>query len=530
VPRLRYENEWYDCRAGESVIDAFLRQGVVIPFSCRNGICHTCLQRCVGGEVPEQAQVGLRPTLRTRGYFLPCKCVPTTDMEIAPPREADLYAPAVVYRKEQVAPDICRVLIEPATSLYYHAGQFINVRRADGLIRSYSLASAPQQDYFLELHVKRVPDGTMSTWIFDELAVNDEIEIQGPQGSCYYAPSAKNQPMLLVATGTGLAPLYGVVRDALLNGHTGPIHLYHGVRDASRLYLHDPLSALLAAHRNLRYVPCVSGPDVPPFAMAGRADTIAFQSHDGLSNWAVYLAGLPAMVHDAAGRARKAGVAEAALHVDPFESATRPILGESESHGGERKRDHAPDPEMWAGLGQGERLKNILVDFYTHVYADPRLAPFFHGITMQRSIEKQYLFLRQIFTGEKVYLGDRPRNAHHWMVISDELFDYREELLMECARHHGLAEHLVRRWRAMENGFRSEIVKSAPWKRVLDGVELPVDGFGETRIDVGSLCDSCGGEVAPGEKVRYHVRLGSIHCARCHSPESARNDGDEARD
>lgn len=517
MPRLNYEGEWYDCRDGESVIDAFLRQGVNVPFSCRNGICHTCLLRCVGGQVPEKAQSGLRPTLRAHGYFLPCKCVPAGDMEIAPPRAADLYTPAVVHKKERVAPDICRLLIEPATPLYYHAGQFINLRRHDGLIRSYSLASAPQKDYFLELHVKRVFRGAMSSWIFDELAADDEVELQGPEGTCYYAPSAKDQPMLLVGTGTGLAPLYGVVRDALLNGHTGPIHLYHGVRHASGLYLHHPLLALLVAHRNLRYVPCVSGPQVPPFAVAGRADAIAFRSHAGLSNWAVYLAGLPAMVWAGVELARKAGATDAAIHADPFESATAGIPTAPGGRGG-RNSDRAPDAEMWAALDAGERLMSILVDFYTRVYADPRLSSFFHGVTMQRSIEKQYLFLRQIFTGERIYLGDRPRNAHHWMVISDELFDYREALLMECARRHGLAERLVQRWRGMEEGFRRDIVKTAPWNRMLDGVALPVDGFGETLIEVGSLCDSCGGEIPPGTKVRYHLRLGSLHCEACHAP------------
>lgn len=174
-----------------------------------------------------------------------------------------------------------------------------------------------------------------------------------------------------------------------------------------------------------------------------------------------------------------------------------------------------PDAEMWQALGEGALLSAVLEDFYGRVYEDERLAPFFHGVTQQRAIEKQFSFLRQIFTGEKVYFGDRPRNAHHWMVISDELFDYRERLMETCLREHGLPEHLIGRWLAMEEGFRADLVKDAPWKRVMGGVELPVEGFGETVMDVGTLCDSCGSEIDAGTPVRYHLRLGTTYCPRC---------------
>jgi hypothetical protein len=97
----------------------------------------------------------------------------------------------VVAEKTALADDVCQLRIESATSLYYHAGQFINLRRADGLTRSYSLASLPMEDGFLELHVKRMPGGAMSQWIHDELAVGDELELQGPHGG---APACLTSP------------------------------------------------------------------------------------------------------------------------------------------------------------------------------------------------------------------------------------------------------------------------------------------------------------------------------------------------
>lgn len=185
---------------------------------------------------------------------------------------------------------------------------------------------------------------------------------------------------------------------------------------------------------------------------------------------------------------------------------------------GELRRRHgdlAPDPELWAVLAKDDLLGRILRDFYDRVYADPRLGHFFEGVTRQRAVEKQYSFLKQIFSGEKCYFGDRPRNAHHWMVISHELFDYREALMETCLRQHGLPPHLIARWRAAEEVFRKQIVKDAPRPRKLGGVELPLDALEDVDVTTGMLCDGCSGEVPPGTRVRYHVRTGRSWCPDC---------------
>jgi truncated hemoglobin YjbI len=184
--------------------------------------------------------------------------------------------------------------------------------------------------------------------------------------------------------------------------------------------------------------------------------------------------------------------------------------------------DYPPaDLELWAALQDGEMLMAVLQDFYDRVFQDPRLSSFFEGVTKQRSIEKQYSFIRQILTGEKLYFGDRPRNAHHWMVISDELFDYRANLMLDCLREHGLAEPMVQRFHEMEEFYRRDIVKSAPIAKMMGEVQLPLEGFEELIMDVGTLCDTCEREVSPGEKVIYHVRIGKIHCADCSSQQLA---------
>jgi truncated hemoglobin YjbI len=179
-----------------------------------------------------------------------------------------------------------------------------------------------------------------------------------------------------------------------------------------------------------------------------------------------------------------------------------------------RGADLDPDPELWAALGGG-KLRAILDDFYALVYADERLRPFFRDVTADWAASKQHVFLKQILTGEDCYFGDRPRNAHHWMVISDELFDHREALLERVMREHGLAEKFVTRWRAIDERFRKQIVKDAPRPKMVRGKPIPFEGYGDLTLEIGTLCDACEGELDAGAEVRYHRRTGKTYCIGC---------------
>jgi NAD(P)H-flavin reductase len=319
MPHIRYAGASYDLAPGENVLDALLRQGVEHVHSCRKGTCLTCVMRCADGDIPPQAQDGLRPALRMQRYFLPCIATPEGDLELVSGDEADLYGRARLIEIERLAPAIVRVRLESATPLYYHPGQFINLRRRDGLMRSYSLASVPRRESFLEIHVKRLKGGQMSAWLNDEARVGDTVDIQGANGSAFYLPGRPDQPMLLVGNGTGLAPLYGIARDALSDGHRGDIRLYHGSRTADGLYLRDALTALAARHDNFSYIPCVSGPAPGQGARAGRAEAAAFTDLPQLPDWRVFLCGYPPMVHAAKRTAYLAGAKLADIHADAFE-------------------------------------------------------------------------------------------------------------------------------------------------------------------------------------------------------------------
>lgn len=307
------------CADGQSVLDALLTAGHEVPYSCKNGTCLTCQMRCHNGAVPEAAQVGIKDTFKVLGFFLPCVCVPTDDLELALPNEADVYGRVVVVGKAYLAPSICQLMLRPATPLYYRAGQFINLRRDDGLMRSYSLASVPHCDEYLQLHVKRLPRGAMSNWIFDDLSVGDSLEFQGPNGNCFYLPGNPDQNLLLIGNGSGLAPLIGIARDALHSGHRGEIRLYHGSRHLSGLYLGNELRRLADQFANFHYLPCTSGDPPPRGCHAGRVEIVALEQASDVANLRIFLCGYPPMVKAARKAFFLAGVDLTQIYADPFE-------------------------------------------------------------------------------------------------------------------------------------------------------------------------------------------------------------------
>ncbi len=317
--RVRFNGKDYLCVSEETVLEALLRQGAEFPHACRQGVCFACLSKAVVGRVPEEAQKGLKETLRHKGYFFPCLCRPVEDLEISGPDERQVYSRAVVIGVERCSRTVCRVFLSPAMPFSYHPGQYITLRRGDGLLRSYSLASVPREDDYLEIHVRRHENGRMSGWIFEELAVGDRLDIQGPSGACFYTPGERVRPLLLIGTGTGLAPLIGIARDALHHGHLGPIYLYHGSRDPDGLYLKEELARMQAAWPNFHYAPCVSGGSAIQGHWRGRVDDIAFAEHPHLRAWRVFVCGAPPMVHAARKRAYLAGAALTDIHGDAFE-------------------------------------------------------------------------------------------------------------------------------------------------------------------------------------------------------------------
>lgn len=321
---VTFDSVRYTLNDQETVLDGLSRHGITLPSSCRSGFCQLCLMKCVSGTVPAESQSGLKRSWREKQYFLSCICKPDNDIEISLPEDqVSPHIVAEVMSKEYLNEHTMCVRLHCLQPFNYQAGQYVHIQHADDptVIRSYSLASLPASDNHLEIHVRRVPHGKMSNWIHDDLAVGQRILISSPQGDCYYGEGHERQGLLLIATGCGLAPLWGVLRDALKHTHSGPIRLFHGGYAPGDLYLDRELLELEELHENFSYYPCVEslgeGANTAKYHQ-GLVQDIALGLYPELKRWQVYICGNPNMVNDTKRRVYLAGAALPDIHIDPF--------------------------------------------------------------------------------------------------------------------------------------------------------------------------------------------------------------------
>jgi NAD(P)H-flavin reductase/ferredoxin len=316
--KLTIENKSYLCRPGETVLDALLRENINIPYACKKGSCHSCMVRSIGVRPPAAAQAGLKATQKQQHHFLACLCHPENDMTIRLPDQSEFYSEGSVLVNSMLNRNTILLILAFKDAFEFKAGQFVNLQRPDGLTRSYSIANIPQQANILEFHIRRLPGGKFGEWLHDELKVGDQIAVSEARGHCFYIPERSAQGVLLVGTGTGLAPLAGILSDALAHGHCGPIHLFHGSRHLEDLYRIDEMRRLAAQHPNFHYTPCISGHNAPLGFAHGRANEVALSSLGDLKGWRVFLCGHPDMVNQTKKMAFLKGAAMADIYADAF--------------------------------------------------------------------------------------------------------------------------------------------------------------------------------------------------------------------
>lgn len=500
---LTFDGKKYALKDGDTALDSMLRGGANLTFSCRKGSCRSCMLEAVSGDPGVESQEKLSQDMRNKNLFLPCVARNLNAVEARIPDLSQWFVKALVAEKNQLSQDVWQLLLEPETALDWRAGQYTGMRNPAGDIRSYSLAGN-MDDYFMEIHIRHYPDGKLSDWVVNDLKIGDMVDIQGPTGTCYYDREMAGKPLLLIGVGTGAAPLIGIAKDALAKGHTAPIEFFHGAASAENLYLADKLAALEREHPNFK-----------PHSVASqdgeklRVVDIAFGERT-LQDHVVFIAGNPNMVEDVRIAAVYHGVKIENIHADPFDTP-----GLYQPRDSEKMKAIKADPEFWAALNDGTLLSTILDEFYTIVFEDPRLAPFFHKVTKKRLVEKQYEFIRDLLTGTRTFFGEKPFASHHWMVISDELFDYREKVFFEVVENYNLPPAVVARWAALHETFRREIVKPAPRGVYRNGVEHSLEGYSAEDITVDTICDGCFEEVRVGDKARMHIRTGELFCAKC---------------
>lgn len=249
MPELHVGERHWSVATGSNLLDALNLAGVAVPYSCRAGSCHACLVRCQG-EVEDQQPDALSPAQRQDGWRLACQCQLSGDLHVEtfdPLRDG---LPARVVGADWLNASVLRLRLQPERGLRYRAGQHL-VLWAGPVARPYSLASLPQDEAFLEFHIDCRQPGEFSD-IARHLQVGDPLrlgELRG--GALQYDPDWQLRPLWLLASGTGLGPLWGVLREALRQDHQGAIRVIHLAHDAGGHYLAEPLAALAAQHPNL---------------------------------------------------------------------------------------------------------------------------------------------------------------------------------------------------------------------------------------------------------------------------------------
>lgn len=295
-----------ECREDQTVLDACLREGIWLPHACTHGTCGTCKAQVLEGDLDlgDASPYALLDSERDEGASLICVAKPKSDVtiegevdaeegvEVHPVRDYN----GTVETLDDVAPNVRRLLIRLSEPLSFNPGQYVQLNLPGGQNRPYSIASTPVNGELIELHIKRTPDGVATDgWIFKDLGVGQHVTLSGPYGRFSFRP-ARTQPILLLASGTGLAPMKSIVRHIAEEGSEHEVVLYHGVPTLDDLYEHRWLEEFAAEHDWFDYRPALSRQEHK--GRIGRVPVLLAEDSPRASGKVAYICGSPEFVAD----------------------------------------------------------------------------------------------------------------------------------------------------------------------------------------------------------------------------------------
>jgi CDP-4-dehydro-6-deoxyglucose reductase, E3 len=324
---LQPANRSFEVQRDEPILSAAIRQGIGLPYGCRDGACGSCKSRLLEGRVIHGAHQlkALSSVEEDAGLMLPCCAAAQTDCVIearSVPGAGEfpvLKMPARVLSLQRATADVTILKLQlPANqNLQYRAGQFIEIILRDGARRSYSMANAAHllgSPPSLELHLRHMPGGKFTDHVFGQMKEKEILRIEGPFGS-FFLREASAKPIVLLAAGTGFAPVKALIEHMQLRAINRPTLLYWGCRTRDGLYLHDWAEATAALMPNLRYVPVLSeNRDADWRGRTGLVHRAVMADLPDLSDYQVYACGAPLMVESA----RADFVAHCGLAADEF--------------------------------------------------------------------------------------------------------------------------------------------------------------------------------------------------------------------
>lgn len=320
---LQPNNITFNARPSQTVLEAAIEAGLAIPYGCRNGACGSCKGKLISGKVihDDYQRSAMTEVELAAGNALFC-CARALDDIVIECREAvtggvkPRILPARVHQKNLLNHDVMQLYLQlPASEkLQFKAGQYIEFILKDGARRAFSIANAPHDDAFIELHLRKVAGGQFTEFVFNELADKAILRIEAPFGSFYVRDTAK--PMIFVAGGTGFAPIKGMIEHLIFSGNQHQIYLYRGAKNSDDLYMHEMCEKWAEMLPNFQYVPVLSGEN-----WAGRTGLVhqaVLDDFADLSGFEAYVCGAPGMVDVAQQTFTAQGLPPEAFFADAF--------------------------------------------------------------------------------------------------------------------------------------------------------------------------------------------------------------------
>lgn len=329
---IRNTGHTFAARPGETILEAALREGLMLPYGCRDGACGSCKGKLIEGSIDygKYASKALSDAERESGLTLFCQARPSSDVviEAREVRKAgDIQIRTLPCRVQEIqrpTEDVAILYLKlPANErLQFLPGQYLDVLLKDGTRRSFSMANA-LDDEMLQLHVRRVAGGAFTDHVFSKMKERDILRFEAPLGT-FYLREDSTKPIVFVASGTGFAPIKSMIESALAKGIARPMTLYWGGRRPRDLYLSDLPQKWAAVHAHFRFVPVVSDA-LAEDNWTGRTGFVhraVMEDFPDLSGCQVYACGVPVMVnasqHDFT---TQCGLPENEFYADSFTTA-----------------------------------------------------------------------------------------------------------------------------------------------------------------------------------------------------------------
>ena len=319
----------FTVETGESVLEAAMRQAIELPYGCRNGACGCCAGYLLEGEVRYVDEpIALSEEMIKENKALFCVAEPISDLVIRVEEITDLDSIQIknlrcrVEEKQQLSHDVIALKLKIAGDerLQFHAGQYIEFILEDGKRRAFSIANAPHADELIELHIRHIPGGKFTDFLFDEMPNKTMLRMEGPLGSFYMRENSQ-RPVIMMGGGTGFGPLKAMIDHAIYVGFDQPIHLFMGVRALRDLYMQDMVDEWLKVNRQITFTPVLSEP-LPEDNWNGETGFVheaVARTYADLSGFDIYMSGPPPMVHTAMDVFLKQGADRDHVYSDAFE-------------------------------------------------------------------------------------------------------------------------------------------------------------------------------------------------------------------